>query len=143
MRKGVFALASLTLLFLLTGFLLAACAPSQTPSEPTPGPVTAPTNVPPPAAASTTPTTDPITTPTNVPPSATAPTDSQPTTNTFDGQTLLQERCTVCHSLERVASKHKTADQWKTTVGRMVGEGAHLDAQEQQTLIDYLAQTYP
>jgi len=66
-----------------------------------------------------------------------------PAATTPDGQTLLQERCTVCHNLNRVTSAHKTADQWTTTVERMVGKGAQLNAQEQQTLIDYLAQTYP
>ena len=74
---------------------------------------------------------------------AAASTGSQPAATTLDGQALLQERCTVCHNLDRVTSAHKTADQWKTTVERMVGKGAQLDAQEQQTLIDYLAQTYP
>jgi cytochrome c5 len=76
-------------------------------------------------------------------PPATASTGGQPATTTLDGQTLLQERCTVCHNLNRVISAHKTAAQWTTTVERMVGKGAQLDAQEQQTLIDYLAQTYP
>ena len=74
---------------------------------------------------------------------ATASTGSQPAATTPDGQTLLQERCTVCHNLNRVTSAQKTAAQWTTTVERMIGNGAKLDAQEQQTLIDYLAQTYP
>jgi hypothetical protein len=64
-------------------------------------------------------------------------------TGTTSGQTLMQERCTACHSTDRITSAHKTSDQWKTTVGRMVGKGAQLNTQEQQTLIDYLAQTYP
>jgi cytochrome c5 len=59
-----------------------------------------------------------------------------------DGQALLQERCSVCHSMDRVTSAHKTADQWTTTVQRMVSKGAQLNSQEQQTLIDYLAANY-
>ena len=59
-----------------------------------------------------------------------------------DGQALLQERCSVCHSADRVTSAHKTADQWTTTVQRMVSKGAQLNSQEQQTLIDYLAANY-
>ena len=58
------------------------------------------------------------------------------------GQTLLQERCSVCHSTDRVTSAHKTAAEWTTTVERMVSNGAQLDSQEQQTLIDYLAANY-
>jgi cytochrome c-type biogenesis protein CcmH/NrfF len=58
------------------------------------------------------------------------------------GQTLMQTRCSVCHSLQRVTSVHKTADQWKSTVDRMINNGAQLTSQEEQTLIDYLAQNY-
>ena len=74
---------------------------------------------------------------------ATASAVSQPAATKLDGQTLLQERCTVCHDLNRVTSAQKTADQWTTTIERMVGKGAQLNAQEKQTLIDYLGQTYP
>ncbi len=74
---------------------------------------------------------------------STAVPSSGGTGNTLDGQTLLQQRCTVCHDLSRVTSAHKTADQWRTTVEQMVSKGAQLNAQEQQTLVDYLAQTYP
>jgi len=72
-----------------------------------------------------------------------ASTGGQPATTTLDGQALLQERCTVCHNLDRVTSAHKTTDQWTATVEKMVGNGAQLNAQEKQTLVDYLAQTYP
>jgi membrane protein involved in colicin uptake len=58
------------------------------------------------------------------------------------GQSLMQQRCSVCHSLDRVTSAHKTAAEWTTTVQRMVSHGAQLNAQEQQTLIDYLAANY-
>jgi hypothetical protein len=59
-----------------------------------------------------------------------------------EGQTLMQTRCSVCHSTTRITSSHKTADQWKTTVDHMINNGAQLTAQEEQTLIDYLAQNY-
>ena len=72
--------------------------------------------------------------------SATTPTASSG--GSLDGQTLMQERCSVCHSTDRITSAQKTADQWTTTVQRMVSHGAQLNAQEQQTLIDYLAANY-
>ena len=59
-----------------------------------------------------------------------------------DGQSLMQERCSVCHSLDRVTSAHKTSDQWKTTVDRMISHGANLTSQEEQALVGYLAQNY-
>jgi cytochrome c5 len=63
--------------------------------------------------------------------------------STADGQTLMQTRCSVCHSLDRVTSAHKTAAQWKTTVDRMINNGAQLSPSEEQVLVNYLAQTYP
>jgi mono/diheme cytochrome c family protein len=71
---------------------------------------------------------------------------SSPTTtaggSSSEGQALMQARCSVCHSLNRITSAHKTADQWKTTVDQMISNGAQLSAQEEQTLVDYLAQNY-
>jgi len=75
--------------------------------------------------------------------SATSAPTTSPAGTSPEGLTLLQDRCGVCHSISRVESQSKTAEQWKTTVERMVNKGAMLNATEQQTLIDYLAQTYP
>jgi len=58
------------------------------------------------------------------------------------GQTLMQQRCTVCHSTARITSAHMTADQWKATVDKMINNGAQLSPTEEQTLVTYLAQTY-
>jgi mono/diheme cytochrome c family protein len=62
--------------------------------------------------------------------------------STTDGQTLMQQRCTVCHSADRVTSAQKTAAQWKQTVDKMVNNGAQLSPAEEQTLVNYLALTY-
>ncbi len=59
-----------------------------------------------------------------------------------DGQTLMQERCSVCHSLDRVITAHKTAEEWTISVDRMISHGAQLNAQEEQILINYLAANY-
>lgn len=59
-----------------------------------------------------------------------------------DGQTLLQERCSECHSLDRVTGTEKTQAEWEQTVTRMVGRGAELSEEEQVVLVDYLAETY-
>ncbi len=62
--------------------------------------------------------------------------------SSLDGQTLMQQRCSVCHSLTQVISAHHTLDQWTATVQRMIAHGAQLNAQEAQTLIAYLAANY-
>jgi hypothetical protein len=59
-----------------------------------------------------------------------------------NGSDLLETQCSACHSLERVKSKSATADQWKTTVDRMIGHGAQLTAEEETILIQYLAENY-
>ena len=76
--------------------------------------------------------------------SSPAPASSGGTTggSSADGQALMQQRCSVCHALDRVTSAQKTADQWKTTVDRMINNGAQLSPAEEQTLVTYLAKTY-
>ena len=65
-----------------------------------------------------------------------------PAGGSSDGQTLLETRCTACHSLTRVTSVRKTEAQWRVTVTRMVQRGARLSPEEENTLLTYLAQTY-
>lgn len=68
--------------------------------------------------------------------------NSTPTSVSLDGATLMQERCSVCHSIGRVTSAHKTIDQWKTSVDRMIARGAQLTPAEEQVLLGYLAANY-
>lgn len=89
----------------------------------------------------TTPTVAPnvttVAAPTVIPPASIAPPDS-----TADGATLLQERCTGCHSLGKVQSAHLDQARWTRTVADMVNKGASLSADEQKVLVDYLVKTY-
>jgi len=73
---------------------------------------------------------------------ATQPSGSTSAPAVSDGATLVQDRCTKCHTLERVTSAKKNADQWTQTVNRMISNGAQLTDQEKQVVIDYLAKTY-
>ncbi len=52
---------------------------------------------------------------------------------------LLDKRCTVCHSRERIDQAQKTPEEWAATVDRMIGNGAQLSPEERQAVIDYLA----
>ncbi|MBN2007367.1 MAG: hypothetical protein JXA21_28730 [Anaerolineae bacterium] len=64
------------------------------------------------------------------------------TPGSSDGASLLQDRCTPCHSLNTVEREKLTQEQWQQTVADMVRKGAVLSEEEQQTLIAYLAETY-
>jgi cytochrome c5 len=63
--------------------------------------------------------------------------------STLDGKSLVEERCTACHGLERVEGARKTGEGWKATVERMVGKGTVLNQEEQELVITYLTEAYP
>lgn len=120
-----------TTLVILLGFLLVtACVPAgETPSAtdtPIPATTEPPADPGEPAATET-----PTATEEPAPPAA------------FDGEAMLQDRCTQCHSLSRVTNASKNAEAWRTTVERMVDYGAVLNAEELEDLVQYLAETYP
>ncbi len=73
-------------------------------------------------------------------PSATVePSDVNP--STLDGNALVDERCTSCHTRDRVDEEHMDEAGWTATVDRMIGYGADLDSAERQAVIDYLVAT--
>lgn len=74
--------------------------------------------------------------------SAAIPASIQNSSAISDGQSLLEERCTSCHSTRRITSSHFNDAQWTMVVDTMINKGAQLSHQEQQILINYLAQTY-
>ena len=61
---------------------------------------------------------------------------------TADGAALLNERCTVCHNLNRVTSKKYSTDQWNQVVSKMIQNGAQLSSVEQKVLVSYLTENY-
>ena len=57
----------------------------------------------------------------------------------LDGNELVDMRCTVCHSRERIDNADKDQAGWTATVDRMIGYGAQLNAEERDALIAYLS----
>ena len=62
---------------------------------------------------------------------------------TLDGASLVQERCTTCHGIERVEAQDGDRAKWTEIVDSMIARGAQLDAAERETVIGYLAAQYP
>jgi cytochrome c5 len=62
-----------------------------------------------------------------------------------EGKDLVTERCTPCHSTERICRNLGQKDKaaWSATVARMLGKGAALDANQQSLVIDYLSTLAP
>ncbi|MCX7855500.1 MAG: hypothetical protein N2556_05950 [Anaerolineae bacterium] len=75
-------------------------------------------------------------------PPATVPTPELTLSPASDGATLLRERCTACHTLDRVESARKALEEWEQTVDRMVRRGAQLTEAERAVLVKYLAERY-
>lgn len=61
---------------------------------------------------------------------------------TLDGNALVDERCTVCHTRDRIDQQDKDEEGWTATVDRMIGYGADLDSAERQAVINYLVETH-
>jgi hypothetical protein len=59
-----------------------------------------------------------------------------------DGEALVSEKCTRCHSLDRVQGARKSAEDWQATVSRMQGNGLKITDAEKTAIVDYLAATY-
>lgn len=59
-------------------------------------------------------------------------------------KSAFENKCSVCHKLERPLSKTKTAEEWKTTVTRMAGKRqGHLSSEEVEAIAAFLALGYP
>ena len=54
------------------------------------------------------------------------------------GKTELMQTCTLCHGIDTVTQRHRTADEWVTTVSRMQGMGAQMDDTQKATILAYL-----
>ena len=55
-----------------------------------------------------------------------------------NGKEIMESRCGSCHGLERVAKASKDRAGWQSTITRMISNGATLNAEEKEALIDYL-----
>jgi mono/diheme cytochrome c family protein len=55
------------------------------------------------------------------------------------GKELIESRCVACHDLTRITAAKRQKTEWTGIVANMVNRGAAANAQEQQTLVSYLA----
>jgi mono/diheme cytochrome c family protein len=73
---------------------------------------------------------------------STASGGSQPAERQAQGNALLQRVCTSCHGIELTTGQPRSRDEWTDVVSRMVGNGAQLNDDEYNILIEYLAIQY-
>jgi cytochrome c5 len=115
-----------------------AVPPTEPPTATEPSPTEEPTATPEPTATEEPAATEERHTPTAPPREELEPTAAP----VEEGWALLEERCTVCHTLDRVERSQKSREEWESTVARMVGRGAQLTDDERAVLIDYLTARY-
>ena len=60
-----------------------------------------------------------------------------------NGKQLVEQACSVCHTLESVTGQRATRQGVKSIVENLVQRGAEATANEQQILVDYLAKNFP
>jgi len=56
------------------------------------------------------------------------------------GLELVNNKCTVCHTADRINQAKKDRAGWEQTVTRMRGKGAVLSDAEATQIVDYLSQ---
>ena len=58
------------------------------------------------------------------------------------GKALVEKKCTICHSIDRVHEAEKTHSEWEQTIAKMMRYSDQMDflnQQERDDIIDYLA----
>ncbi len=53
-------------------------------------------------------------------------------------RSLLVRSCGICHAIELVVLRKRTADEWDTQIAKMVGYGARATDDEQEQIFQYL-----
>jgi len=59
-----------------------------------------------------------------------------------EGERILQQRCSVCHTLTRVYEAEKDREGWEYYVERMIRMGARVTPEENPVLVDYLTEKF-
>jgi len=55
-----------------------------------------------------------------------------------DVEALIIERCSDCHSADRVFQEDYSEAEWSEVIDEMVEKGAEVNAEEKQAMIDWL-----
>ena len=64
--------------------------------------------------------------------------DATPAIDETAGADLVNSRCTTCHDLTGIERGLYSADDWRETVGRMLGYGLSLSDDEYELVVNYL-----
>ena len=58
------------------------------------------------------------------------------------GLEIIERSCVGCHDIYMITTKHKSRDEWATTIELMAARGAEITPEEMQIIEEYLAQNF-
>ncbi len=58
-----------------------------------------------------------------------------------EGKALMVTQCTNCHTLEKIVTQRRTAEEWADTVYDMIGRGAMIFVEEADAIANYLGRS--
>lgn len=58
------------------------------------------------------------------------------------GLELIQRSCVGCHDIYMITTRHKSREDWATTIEVMAARGAEVTPEEMQVIEDYLSQNF-
>lgn len=58
------------------------------------------------------------------------------------GLDILQRSCVGCHDIYMITTKHKSREDWATTIEIMAARGAEITPEEMQIIEEYLSQNF-
>jgi len=71
---------------------------------------------------------------------AAAPVTAAPAAPAADGKTLFDQKCSVCHPLDRATARKEMKEKWATIVKEMQGKKADwISDADAAKIVDYLA----
>jgi Spy/CpxP family protein refolding chaperone len=65
-------------------------------------------------------------------------TAATPSTEKSEAEILIDERCSPCHSANKVYSENLTQEQWSAVFDDMIAKGAEVNDAEKTLMIDWL-----
>ncbi len=61
----------------------------------------------------------------------------------MEEKALTEQKCTRCHSLDRVHGLRQDRSGWAATVDQMIGNGLKVNQREFDGIVDYLSKILP
>jgi cytochrome c5 len=72
-----------------------------------------------------------------------APAAAAPAAPAADGKTLFDQKCSVCHPLDRATARKETKEKWASILKEMQGKKADwISDADAAKIVDYLAAEY-